>query len=285
MYQNQGKMLFKSTLWLEGFFLLLCLSRFSWANGADSLIFSVDDQSVDSVLLSTLQKNLNSHSIEVTSPYYAENKMTVKHYEGFRIQDILNWVYGQQWQNNSSNDISFIAADGYKTISSGDIFKQTGGYLVYKDLDVDQGWQTILSHGNKLDPGPFFLVWTGEKQTSELGFPWPWQVTGIEVIQFENQYPKVYPQGISLNSKVFKGFAIFKKECIQCHAMDQQGGMIGPDLNAPQNILDYRSRNMVKAYIRDPQTFRYSKMPSHLHLTEQELEQLIDYFTFMGRSK
>lgn len=285
MYQSQVTVAFKRYLWWGIVFFVLYLSPFSWANAADSLTFSIDDQAVNSLLLSTLQKNLKSDSVEVTSPYYAEKQMSVKHYEGFRIKDVLNWVYGSEWQNSPNIDISFIAADGYKTITNRDILNKAGGYLVYKDLDIKRGWQAIISHGNKVDPGPFFMVWTGKEQTSAEGFPWPWQITGIELIRFENKYPKVYPHKVDKNSNVFKGFSIFKKECIQCHAMNKQGGMIGPDLNAPQNILDYRSRNMVKAYIRNPQTFRYSKMPSHLHLSEQALEQLIDYFWFMGRSK
>jgi hypothetical protein len=60
-----------------------------------------------------------------------------------------------------------------------------------------------------------------------------------------------------------------------------EGGRVGPDLNVPQSIVEYRPREQIKAYVRDPQVFRYTTMPSHLHLTDADLDALIAYFEVM----
>lgn len=63
--------------------------------------------------------------------------------------------------------------------------------------------------------------------------------------------------------------------------MHQQGGQIGPDLNAPRNILDYRSAMMVKEFIRRPGAYRHTKMPNHADLSEKQLNELLEYLWFM----
>ena len=60
---------------------------------------------------------------------------------------------------------------------------------------------------------------------------------------------------------------------------------MGPDLNVPQSIVEYRPIEQVKAYIRDPQTFRYSTMPAHRDLSDAQLDQLIGYFKVMKSLK
>ena len=67
--------------------------------------------------------------------------------------------------------------------------------------------------------------------------------------------------------------------------MNGEGGTIGPDLNVPKSIVEYRPVEQVKAYIRAPQSFRYTSMPSHEHLTAADLDALVAYFTAMRDRK
>ena len=58
---------------------------------------------------------------------------------------------------------------------------------------------------------------------------------------------------------------------------------MGPELNVPQNILSYRSRAQVKAFIRAPESFRLgSRMPAFQSLSEAEVDAIIDYLEAMN---
>lgn len=64
--------------------------------------------------------------------------------------------------------------------------------------------------------------------------------------------------------------------------MNKQGGNIGPDLNAPRGITDYRSESFLKEFIRSPARFRYSKMPEFSDLSDTDLDNLVQYLKFMS---
>ena len=93
--------------------------------------------------------------------------------------------------------------------------------------------------------------------------------------------PKSAPEG----SAARRGFDIYKAQCIRCHAMNREGGRVGPELNVPQSIVEYRPAEQIKAFIRNPQTFRYSTMPAHGHLSDQDLDDLVAYFEVMKGHK
>ena len=67
--------------------------------------------------------------------------------------------------------------------------------------------------------------------------------------------------------------------------MNREGGRVGPELNVPQNILEYRPEPQVRAYIRDPATFRYGNMPPHPDLTDAQMDALIAYLGAMKDRK
>jgi cytochrome c1 len=64
--------------------------------------------------------------------------------------------------------------------------------------------------------------------------------------------------------------------------MNQQGGKVGPDLNAPRSIVTYRSEYMIKEFIKHPSVYRYTQMPDYPDLTVQDLNNLIAYFRYMN---
>ena len=66
-----------------------------------------------------------------------------------------------------------------------------------------------------------------------------------------------------------------------CHAINGEGGKIGPDLNIPRSIVEYRPAEQIAAYVRDPAAFRYTSMPAHTHLSDSDLAHLIAYFEAM----
>lgn len=248
----------------------------AWAN-PPTLQFSISNQVTQSFTLDQLKSKLDIHEITFRDPHYAK----IKRYSAFLVSDVLRLAYGKEWEKDIYTDVTFTALDGYKAIGHISKLKEKGGYLAYLDLDIE-GWEPI---GRKKSiPGPFYLVWTGKLQTTEYEYPWPWQLASINIVRFEDQYPAVYPQGVKTDSSIYKGFQIFKYRCFRCHSINQQGGKIGPDLNAPQSIVEYRSRKMIKEFIKHPSKYRHTQMPDHLDFSEQDLDMLLDYFWYKSKA-
>jgi mono/diheme cytochrome c family protein len=174
------------------------------------------------------------------------------------------------------------ALDGYTVPLEGKRLLEGGAYLAIDDVDVP-GFEPIGPRA--ANPAPFYLVWKNPDQQDLETHPRPWQLASIEIASFESTFPLTVPEGEPEGSPARRGFSTFREQCIHCHAMNQQGGKIGPDLNVPQSIVDYRPEPQIRAYIRDPRTFRYSTMPAHPHLGEPGLDELVAYFRVMSRHK
>ena len=225
------------------------------------------------ITLKDMKDNLKQHTITFFDPQYSKEK----NYKAFKLKDFLNMAYGNEWMSSDYTDISFKAYDGYDSISVTSNLKQDGAYLVFKDLDYED-WEPVSY--TKAYPGPFYIVWVNKNQTTKNGYPWPWQLASMNLITFAEQFPEVVPKVADKNSTVYKGFELFKTRCVRCHAINREGGTLGPDLNAPRNILEYRPVDVVKEFIRNTSKFRFSHMPDHKDLSEEDLDNLIDYFYY-----
>jgi hypothetical protein len=242
------------------------------------LKFQLGDQSVNIKSLTELQDSLHVIRVQLFDPYYKKNK----EFKGFLLSQLFEFGFEKDINLENYTNVIFEAADGYEAICSIDKIKESGGYVVFEDVEFS-GWERIKPNG--ISPAPFYVVWKKSHQTHENGFPWTWQLSGIKLVTFKDQYPNVYPQGVSENSNIFAGFTLFREKCLQCHAMNQQGGKVGPDLNAPKSILSYRSEFMIKEMIKHPSKYRYTNMPDHEDLSNYQLDNLIEYFHHMNEKK
>ena len=102
---------------------------------------------------------------------------------------------------------------------------------------------------------------------------------------FEARNPHSAPGGEPAESPAWRGYRIFRDECVACHAINGEGGRVGPELNVPQSIVEYREATQLKAFIRNPRRFRYTSMPAHEHLGGADLDALLAYFSAMSQRK
>ena len=224
-------------------------------------------------------------------PYYEKRK----HFLACPIARVLELGFGAA-RGPADQNYFFRARDGYMKPASGVRLAESGGWLALADLgerpadarapyppDEWKPWEPIGRAA--VDPGPFYVVWTGPDQADVHRYPWPYQLAAIEIAGFETLYPHTVPRGAAPGDPARAGFAIFRSECVSCHAINGEGGKVGPDLNVPRSIVEYRPAEQIKAFIRDPQSFRYTSMPSHSHLSARDLDALVAYFRVMKDQK
>jgi len=257
---------------------ILFIFIFSFLAHSQSLDFYLGNKKLTSLSIKQLKKLAKPEKLSLS---YHGAKSKIKNYKAFRLKKVLINVFGK-FDDEKFSEVILEATDGYKAFSETSTLLIDGGYIAFQDLDVKEGWEPLGRGG--IDPGPFYMVWKNKGQTSAEGFPWPWNLKSIRLVNFKNRYPTIYPQGEKNSSSVFKGFLLYKSSCFKCHALNQVGGKIGPDLGAPQNILSYRTEKFVKAYIKNPEAFRYSKMPAHDHLSTKEIDHILHFLKYHKRN-
>jgi mono/diheme cytochrome c family protein len=266
------------------FVLGLCVLLSAAAHAAGTeLRFLRDGQLVKEADLESLKKSCDLAAIVIEDPYYKKTKSFL----AFPLKQVLSFGFGEPAASLAKEELFFQALDGYVKPASGERAVEDGGYLAFADADhtrgSDPGWEPIDRRG--ADPGPYYVVWANPGQTDAKGYPWPFELAAIEIVHFDKKFPHTLPRSAPASSAPWRGFTTFRTRCISCHAINGEGGKIGPDLNVPMSIVEYRPIQQIKAYIRDPETFRHSSMPAHRDLTDAALDELLAYFATMKTLK
>lgn len=257
------------------------------AAAADVLEFLRDGQPVAQATRSELAKACGVRTVPVDDPYYGRPKRFL----AVPLPCVLK--HGFEAAPQAASNLLFRSRDGYTRPASGEQLAEPGAYLAIGDAELSRGdplsdafvpgWEPI--DRRQLEPSPFYLIWSEAGQNDPHRHPWPYQLAQIDQAPLDALYPHVAPPGATPGSAEARGFAIFRSQCIACHAINGEGGRVGPELNVPRSIVEYRPVDQIKAYVRDPGSFRYTTMPSHESLSDADLDALIAYFRAMSRAK
>ena len=249
---------------------------------AATLRFLHDGRELAALPLAELLACCAPREIVLDDPYYG----APKRFRALPLAAVLARGFGAEASSASfaSAEILLRAHDGYTRTASGAQLLSDGAFLAFADAEHPDGGFFPIDR-RQVDPAPFYLVWQGEGHRDTNVWPWPYQLVEIEIADFAAKFPHVPPPGAAPGSAPQRGFAVFRADCIACHAINGEGGKVGPELNVPRSIVEYREPALLKQFIRDPRSFRYTSMPSHPQLTDADLDALVAYFTHMSVHK
>jgi mono/diheme cytochrome c family protein len=258
----------------------LCLGASARADDK-ALRFERDGALLRTLSQAEIEAKCGEQRVKVAAdPYYARAKT----YLASPLACVIEQGFGKPVAELRGESFFLRALDGYVKPASGEQLAEPGGWLAFADAEQKgASWEPI--DRRQVDPGPFYLVWTGADQADPHRHPWPYQLIAIEIAPFESRYPHTIPTGVPAGAPAWTGFAVFRSECVACHAINGEGGTVGPELNLPLSIVEYRPAEQIKRFVRDPAQFRYSSMPANPHLTDAQLDGLIAYFTAMRARK
>ena len=248
-------------------------------SGAAGIDFVRDGTVVRHLDDAALARTCALETVEVDDPYYESRKR----YRACPLVSLLTAGFGMAPDQLGAEDVLFHALDGYVKPSSLARITEAGGFVAFQDADRPVGFAPLGRRG--LDPGPFYIVWTKPAQRDVHRYPWPYQLAAIELTSVAKKFPHTVPQGVPAHAPAWRGYDVFRTDCIACHSINGEGGTVGPDLNVPRAIVEYRPAAQLKAYIRNPAAFRYGNMPAHDYLTPADLDGLMAYFGAMKERK
>ncbi|WP_281228586.1 c-type cytochrome [Flavobacterium aquiphilum] len=179
--------------------------------------------------------------------------------------------------------IVFECIDGYKPEMPLELFLETKSFLAFKDVDAPKGsnWEKIVKNGNEMNADPFYLVYTSISADNQK-YKWPYNVIKFHLEPKNKNIEALQPKD---DEAAMKGFELFQKYCITCHAINGIGGEMGPELNYPKNVTEYWKETELVDYIVNPASFRNKvKMPT-LGITKQESQEIVDYLKYMSGKK
>ncbi len=246
------------------------------ADDGATLTFTRDGKTVATLTRAELVESVKPETVEGFDPYYGKHKR----FRALRLARVLERGFATA-TGLDKEELVLRARDGYAVPMRGALVMEDGAFVAIEDLDVP-GWEPIGPQ--HVSPAPFYLVWTKPEQTNLDSHPRPWQLDKIEISRFDAIYPHTSPAAPE-GAPETKGYVLFRDRCIRCHAINREGGRVGPDLNVPQNITEYRPDPQIRAYIKDPASFRYGNMPAHPDLTDPDLDALIAYLHAMKDHK
>lgn len=180
--------------------------------------------------------------------------------------------------------IVFECEDGYNPSMSLEKILSKKAYLAISDVDAPKGqdWINPKKGNHEMKIAPFYIVYT-DVPAKEVTFKWPYNLVKISLSAASKELAVLFPKD---DDTQVKGFELFKVNCLTCHSLNKVGGKMGPELNYPKSVTEYWQIDQIKQFVKAPTSFRNEcKMPAIMHLTDKELDEIVNYLKYMSKHK
>ena len=264
-----------------------------YAEEPATLSFSLRGGSAETRTLGELRAMAAPSSSRVQEPYEG----SVATFRALPLNQILDAVYGTAWREEE--ELLFTCSDGYQpSIPVQRLLKHPAWLAFDRIADGGEALETgftILKTesgtSRRVELSPYYLVWENLDRPQVLqegDYGWPYQLVGMDLIQTRQRFPKMAPD-TSASAEVLEGFAAFRVYCTRCHAVNGEGGTIGPELNSPVNPFDYRDAEWLRQWIQDPAslvaTARMPAFNSNLPDRAELIDEILIYLKAMSKNK
>jgi cytochrome c2 len=236
--------------------------------------------------LGELERRVPPHTVRVHDPY--EDREIA--FRALAFDQVLDAVYSPDWRE--AEELLFTCRDGYQpTLPVQRAIRHTA-WLAFERPDEDFALHKLESGERRDVPlAPYYLVWENLddpaiRYDGDLG--WPYQLVGIDLIRVADRFPKLTPPA-DASAEAHAGFTAFRLYCSRCHAVNGEGGTLGPELNTPVSPVEYRDRAWLRRWIDDPGAVlpnaRMPRLNPALANRDAVIDEIIAYLEAMARSR
>jgi cytochrome c2 len=203
-------------------------------------------------------------------------------FKAMPLAPLLDKVYGDKWRK--AELVMFVCADGYRNPVEVSRITAHAAWLAVARNDGDFELTEKHPQQKQVELGPLFLIWDTlhDADSKARGLEgWPYQVVGLDLIDFADRYPGLVPSK-KASASAKRGFEVFKKYCVTCHALGGEGGSVGPELGKPVSVTTYYKEPWLKRWIRNPSDLRArTAMPAVIPAGADQAKRIDDVVAYL----
>ncbi|MGZ3699367.1 MAG: hypothetical protein ACXWP5_14655, partial [Bdellovibrionota bacterium] len=166
--------------------LILFAPFSSWAE----VNFNDHGKPLKSVALEDLRAQIPAESVQIFEPH-EEAEMT---FNALPLVAVLDRIYGPKWRE--AEEIFFICADGYRDpIAVADLVKNPG-WLAFAREGAPFAITEKKPKVREVPLAPLFLIRGSGRDLAARSLEkegWPYQIVGIDLVEFADRFPGLLP--------------------------------------------------------------------------------------------